>query len=246
MAEDHDEEGRSERCGEAASARRPVDLVEAGQPNLVAQLAAPARHLGIIGRIGLRLDRPLIRFRPVRSGMRPVIPVVGPAVPWDRWVWGPIGADEAPAVRRWNNPLIRSRLQGDEVAEKIPLVDYLVLGSNPHLVANECTSCGARFFDRRNACASCGKIEFKKVDVPTAGEVRAFTIVSFAAPGVPVPYVAALVDCGGTSVRGNLINVEPDPDHVTLGMPVQLATQVIGTDESGTEAIGFGFEPRGG
>jgi uncharacterized OB-fold protein len=58
--------------------------------------------------------------------------------------------------------------------------------------------------------------------------------------------VAALVDCGGTSVRGNLINVEPDPDHVTLGMPVQLATQVIGTDESGTEAIGFGFEPRGG
>jgi hypothetical protein len=47
-------------------------------------------------------------------------------------------------------------------------------------------------------------------------------------------------------VRGNLINVEPDPEHVTLGMPVQLATQVIGTDEQGTEAVGFGFEPVGG
>jgi uncharacterized protein len=132
------------------------------------------------------------------------------------------------------------------MAEQIPLVDYLVLGDTPHLVANECTACGARFFDRRNACASCGKTEFKKADISTTGEVRAFTIVAFAAPGVPVPYVASLVDCDGTSVRGNLINVEPDPEHVTLGMKVQLATQVLGTDEDGTEAIGFGFEPQGG
>ncbi len=132
------------------------------------------------------------------------------------------------------------------MADQIPLVDYLVLGDEPHLVANECTSCGARFFDRRNACASCGKTGFRKVDVPTKGEVHAFTIVAFAAPGIPVPYVAALVDCDGTSVRANLINVEPDPEHVTLGMPVRLATQVIGTDANGTEAVGFGFEPLGG
>jgi uncharacterized OB-fold protein len=132
------------------------------------------------------------------------------------------------------------------MTEQIPLVDYLVLGNEPHLVANECTSCGARFFDRRNACAKCGKNQFTVVDIATTGEVRAFTIVAFAAPGVPVPYVAALVDCAGTSVRGNLVNVEPDPDHVTLGMKVRLATQVIGTDDNGTEAIGFGFEPLGG
>jgi uncharacterized protein len=132
------------------------------------------------------------------------------------------------------------------MTEQIPLVDYLVLGNEPHLVANECTSCGARFFDRRNACAKCGKNQFTAVDIATTGEVRAFTIVAFAAPGVPVPYVAALVDCAGTSVRGNLVNVEPDPDHVALGMKVRLATQVIGTDDNGTEAIGFGFEPLGG
>jgi len=35
---------------------------------------------------------------------------------------------------------------------QIPFVDYLVLDDgDPHLVANECTGCGARFFDRRNA-----------------------------------------------------------------------------------------------
>jgi len=132
------------------------------------------------------------------------------------------------------------------MAQQIPLVDYLVLGDDPHLVAHECTACGARYFDRRNACASCEGTEFKGVDVARTGEVRAFTIVSFAAPGIPVPFVAAVVDCDGTSVRGNLINVPPDPEHVSLGMKVRLATEVIGTDDNGTEAVGFGFEPLGG
>jgi uncharacterized protein len=125
----------------------------------------------------------------------------------------------------------------------IPLVDYLVLGDSPHLVANECTGCGARFFDRRNACASCFQTDFKRVDISTDGEVRAFTIVTFAAPGIPVPFVSAIVDCGGTSVRGNLINVEPSPEHVSLGMKVRLATYSLGTDDNGVEALGFGFEP---
>jgi uncharacterized OB-fold protein len=126
---------------------------------------------------------------------------------------------------------------------QIPLVDYLVLGDEPHLVANECTSCGARFFDRRNACASCGATEFREVTVANEGEVEAFTIVSFAAPGIPVPFVAALVDCGGTHVRGNVVNTPADPEHVRLGMKVRLTTVPIGTDSAGTEAVGFGFEP---
>lgn len=130
-----------------------------------------------------------------------------------------------------------------DVAEQVPLVDYLVLGDNPHLVAHECTNCKARYFDRRNACASCSGTEFVSVDIPTEGELRSFTIVAHAAPGVPVPFVAGIVDCGGTSVRGNVINIEPDPDHVELGMKVRLATYSLGTDDNGTEAIGFGFEP---
>lgn len=129
------------------------------------------------------------------------------------------------------------------MAGRIPLVDYLVLGDEPHLVANECTSCGARFFDRRNACAACGATGFTTVPVATTGEVRAFTIVAFAAPGIPVPFVAAVVDCDGTSVRANLVNVEPDDEHVRVGMKVRLTTFPIGTDDEGTEAVGFGFEP---
>jgi uncharacterized protein len=129
------------------------------------------------------------------------------------------------------------------VGNAVPLVEYLALGDKPHLVANQCTECGARFFDRRNACASCGSTSFEKAAVPTDGEVRAFTIVSMAAPGIPVPFVAAVIDCDGTTVRGNIINTDPDPDHVHLGMKVKLATYPIGTDDNGVEAIGFGFEP---
>src|SRR4051812_18700108 len=129
------------------------------------------------------------------------------------------------------------------MAKQVPLVDYLVLDGDPHLVAHECKSCGARYFDRRNACASCEADEFTDVDIPTTGELRAFTIVSMAAPGIQVPFVASVVDCGGTSVRGNVINTPPDPDHVSLGMKVKLATYTVGTDDEGTEAIGFGFEP---
>lgn len=129
------------------------------------------------------------------------------------------------------------------MADQIPLVDYLVLGDTPHLVANECTSCGARYFDRRNACAGCSKTEFTKVPIATDGEVKAFTIVAFAAPGIEVPFVSAIVDCGGTSVRANLVNVTADPDHVSLGMRVRLATTSLGKDDDGIEAVGFGFEP---
>lgn len=126
---------------------------------------------------------------------------------------------------------------------RIPLVDYLVLDDHPHLVANECTGCGARYFDRRNACARCFATEFRRVDVATEGEVRAFTIVTMAAPGIPVPFAAAIVDCDGTSVRGNLINVEPDPAVLSTGMKVRLATYSVGRDARGTEAVGYGFEP---
>jgi uncharacterized protein len=131
----------------------------------------------------------------------------------------------------------------ETAVETIPVVDYLALDGEPHLVANECTACGARYFDRRNACASCFATDFVKVPVTTTGEVASFTIVAFASPGVEVPFVAAVVDCDGTSVRANLINVTPDDDHVRLGMKVRLATYSMGLDSKGVEAIGFGFEP---
>jgi uncharacterized OB-fold protein len=130
------------------------------------------------------------------------------------------------------------------MGKQIPIVDYLVLGAEPHLTAHECKECGALYFDRRNACAHCSGRTFGEHDLAPSGVVRSFSIIHQAAPGVPVPYVSSIVDLdGGGSVKANLANVDPDPEHVTLGMKVRLTTFVAGTDDDGTEAIAFAFEP---
>jgi len=127
---------------------------------------------------------------------------------------------------------------------QVPLVDYLRLGARPHLRAHECTNCGARYFDRRNACAKCGKTEFRNARVKNSARVKAFTVVHRAAPGIPAPYVSAIVTTeDGTTVRSNIVNCEPSPDAVKLGMSVKLTTYPIGTDDEGCEAVAFGYQP---
>jgi uncharacterized OB-fold protein len=128
---------------------------------------------------------------------------------------------------------------------QIPMVEYLDLSDGePRLVANRCTSCGANYFDRRNACAKCGKRDFERVSLGDTGVVRTFSIVHRAAPGVPAPFVSAVVDLdGGGIVKTNIVNTDPTPEKVNLGMKVRLTTYVAGTDSAGTEAIAFGFEP---
>ncbi|MBM3345453.1 MAG: hypothetical protein FJY55_02970, partial [Betaproteobacteria bacterium] len=119
---------------------------------------------------------------------------------------------------------------------QIPLVSYLILGDDPHLIAHECVSCKARYFDRRNGCAKCFGTEFRDVRLPKEGKVRAFSIVHAAAPGIKVPFVASVIECGETRVSANIINVEPKPENIKLGMKVRLATYLLGKDAAGTEA----------
>jgi uncharacterized protein len=131
------------------------------------------------------------------------------------------------------------------MGKQVPIVDYLVVDDGaPYLVANRCDNCDALYFDRRNACAKCSGRSFSRQRLADDGTVRSFTIVHRAAPGVPTPYVSAIVDLtGGGVVKANLLNVEPDPDRVQFGMKVRLTTTVAGVDDEGTEAVQFGYEP---
>jgi uncharacterized OB-fold protein len=131
------------------------------------------------------------------------------------------------------------------MGKQVPIVDYLVVDDGaPYLVANRCDNCDALYFDRRNACAKCSGRSFSRQRLADDGTVRSFTIVHRAAPGVPTPYVSAIVDLtGGGVVKANLLNVEPSPDQVQFGMKVRLTTTVAGVDDEGTEAVQFGYEP---
>jgi uncharacterized OB-fold protein len=133
------------------------------------------------------------------------------------------------------------------VPATIPMVGYLVLDDQPHLIAQACTACGALYFDRRNACAKCGAVEFVARPVHPTGFLRSFTIVHRAAKGVPAPYTSAIVELDeGGVIKANLVGVDPDPDLINLGGRVRLTTFVAGTDDDGTDAIAFGFTQEEG
>ena len=65
-------------------------------------------------------------------------------------------------------------------------------------------------------------------------------------PGIDVPYVSAIVDLdGGGTVKGNLINIEPDPEKIDFGMKVKLTYQdALGRkDKEGNSYLSYFFEP---
>ena len=129
------------------------------------------------------------------------------------------------------------------MSEQIPLVDYLVLGDTPHLVATTVHRLRGDVLRPPQRLRRVLRHRLQAGRRGDRGHVNTFTIVAMAAPGIPVPFVSAVIDCDGIPVRGNIINVEPDPDHVSTDMKVRLATFSLGEDDHGKEAIGFGFEP---
>jgi uncharacterized OB-fold protein len=122
-------------------------------------------------------------------------------------------------------------------------VDYLDLDSDPpRLLAWTCRACGARFFDRRNACSSCGRNEFERAPVARAGTIRSYSTVYRTTPGVEVPFASVLVELDdGKMVRANLVGVDPKDLVVEPETRVEMGVWVIGQDPAGTQAVAFGF-----
>ena len=123
----------------------------------------------------------------------------------------------------------------------IPVVDYLSLDDPPRLRGQRCSACGATFLQRHNGCARCSGRSFDIVDLPTTGSLRTYTIVHRGKRGDP--FVSAVVELAdGSIVKANLVGAGADPGEIPLGVPVELVTYPVGTDEQGTEAIAFGFQ----
>ena len=78
------------------------------------------------------------------------------------------------------------------------------------------------------------------------GELYVFSIVHRSFPGIEVPYVSAIVDLeGGGTVKGNLIGVDPDPEKIKPGMPVEVVFKTAPTkDREGNEYLTYYFQPR--
>jgi uncharacterized OB-fold protein len=130
-----------------------------------------------------------------------------------------------------------------------PVVPFLKIpeGGDPYLEGKKCKSCGAVFLDARSHCSSCGeRDQLEAVPLSNRGEVYVYSIIHRSFPGIETPYVSTVVDLeGGGTVKGNLINIEPDPAKVKMGMPVEVIYQIAPRkDAEGNEYLTYYFQPR--
>ena len=128
-----------------------------------------------------------------------------------------------------------------------PIVPFLVLDEPPYLAGLRCPSCGTTYLrSGRVACAKCGEAgPFEHVRLSDRGALWVYSIVHQSAPGIPVPYVAAIVDLPErVAVRCTLVDVRPDPGALPFGMPVKMITRTVRTDSDGRDVVAFFFTPE--
>jgi len=84
------------------------------------------------------------------------------------------------------------------------------------------------------------------VRLSSKGKLYSFCIVHRSFPGSQVPYISAIVDLeGGGTIKGNLINIEPDPANLEFDMPVEVVfDDALGRkDSDGNSYISYFFQP---
>ncbi|MCW3834481.1 Zn-ribbon domain-containing OB-fold protein [Sphingomonas canadensis] len=96
------------------------------------------------------------------------------------------------------------------------------------------------------ACSACCRRDtIEAVRLGTKGKLYNYTIVHRSYPGVKVPFVAAIVDLDeGGSLRGTLLEAEPDPAKLPPDMPVDVVFRDTGqTGPEGKPFVSYFFVP---
>ena len=134
--------------------------------------------------------------------------------------------------------------------QPLPAVPYLKIpeGEDPYLEGQRCGACGSTFLGERHVCSKCGaRDQMSAVKLPNSGKLYSYSIVYRSFPGIEVPYISAIVDLDdGTAIKGNLINVEPDPDSIEFDMPVDVVfADALGRkDADGNKYLSYFFQPK--
>lgn len=139
----------------------------------------------------------------------------------------------------------------NDFSEFVPAVPIIHIGDDGEasLMGSRCANCGQTYPGERMACASCGRRDaIEPVRLGNRGTLYNYTIVHRSYPGVAVPFVSAIVDLeGGGSLRGTLIDVEPDPAKLPRDMPVDIVFRDAGqTNKEGKHFLSYFFAPAQG
>lgn len=136
------------------------------------------------------------------------------------------------------------------MGQPLPAVDFLKLPEDgePYLEGHKCGACGATFLGERTVCSKCGaRDQMSPVKLPNTGKLYSYCIVHRSYPGIDVPYISAVVDLDdGTAIKGNLINIDPDPEKIEFDMPVEVVYRdALGRkDKEGNSYLAYFFQPR--
>ena len=131
----------------------------------------------------------------------------------------------------------------------LPVVEYLKIpdDGDPYLEGHKCSACGAMFLGERSVCSKCGaRDQMKAVKLSNRGKLYSYSIVYRSFPGIDVPYISAVVDLDdGATLKGNLIDVEPDPENIEFDMPVEVVfADALGRkDREGNAYLSYFFKP---
>jgi uncharacterized protein len=113
------------------------------------------------------------------------------------------------------------------------------------LVGEVCPHCDAKIFPPRDVCPYCGQDAKTKFAFSGKGEVYSFTTISDAPAGYEenAPYTVALVKLDeGPVVTAQLTDLGEQP--VEIGMPVEMVTRKIRTDDADRGIIVYGYKFR--
>jgi hypothetical protein len=130
-----------------------------------------------------------------------------------------------------------------------PVVPYLKIPEqgDPYLEGQQCRKCGAIFLGARTTCSSCGtRGQLAPKRLSDQGTLYVYSIVHRSFPGIETPYVSAIVDLdGGGTVKGNLVDIDPVPEKIRMGMPVRVIyRKAPRKDAEGNEYLTYYFQPR--
>ncbi len=132
----------------------------------------------------------------------------------------------------------------------LPVVEFLKIPEkgDPYLEGLRCQSCDAVFLGQRSTCSKCGsRDQLKAEKLSNRGNLYVYCIVHRSFPGIEVPYISAVVDLeGGGTLKGNLIDIDPDPEKIEFGMPVEVVYKdALGRkDKEGNSYLSYFFQPR--
>ena len=111
----------------------------------------------------------------------------------------------------------------------------------------KCKGCNSIFLEDRTSCGKCFARDcFVELKLANTGKLYSYSIVHRSFPGVDVPYVSAIVDLdGGGTVKGNLVDVDVDPQNISFDMKVKIIFKdALGRkDKDGNSYISFFFAP---